>query len=143
MNPTPAHPHGIDPKIMTDALADVARRAAALAPQMFEKQAADLESSANDEFGIQKAFGEVVQKMMSDPMQMAEAQGKYATDFGTLWQQYLASLSGQGPKLEPLKDRRFSDEAWHANPWFDFLSRSYSLTAEHMKNAVADRRAHV
>ena len=134
---TPASPHTIDPKVMADALADVARRAAALAPQMFEKQTADLESSANDEFGIQKAFGEVVQKMMADPMQMAEAQGKYASDFGTLWQQYLASLSGQGPKLEPLKDRRFADEAWHANPWFDFLARSYSLSAEHMKNAVA------
>ncbi len=116
---------------------DVTRRIAALAPQVMEKQAADLESSMKDEFGVQKAFGEVVQKMMADPSLMVEAQAKYAADFGTLWQQYMASLSGQGPKLEPLKDRRFADEAWQANPWFDFLSRSYSLTAEHMKNAVA------
>ncbi len=116
---------------------DVTRRIAALAPQVMEKQAADLESSMKDEFGVQKAFGEVVQKMMADPSLMVEAQAKYAADFGTLWQQYMASLSGQGPKLEPLKDRRFADTAWQANPWFDFLSRSYSLTAEHMKNAVA------
>ncbi len=134
--PTAIHA-GLDPKVLSDAVEDVARRVAALAPQMMEKQAADFESSLKDEFGVQKAFGEVVQKMMADPSLMVEAQAKYATDFGQLWQQYMASLSGQGPKLEPLKDRRFSDEAWHANPWFDFLSRSYSLTAEHMKNAVA------
>ena len=127
----------IDPQTLTDAIADVTRRVAALAPQMMEKQAVDMESQARDEFGVQKAFGEVVQKMMADPSLMMEAQTKYATDFGQLWQQYMAGLSGQGPKLEPLKDRRFADAAWQANPWFDFLSRSYSLTAEHMKNAVA------
>jgi polyhydroxyalkanoate synthase len=133
-----AHPTGLDPKVLADAVEDVTRRMAALAPQLLEKQAADLESQMQDEFGVQKAFGEVVQKMVSDPQKLIEAQSKYAADVGTLWQQYLASLTGQGPKLEPLKDRRFSDEAWTANPWFDFLSRSYLLTAEHMKNAVAE-----
>ena len=137
MSQPSATPAGLDPKVLSDAVADVTRRVAALAPQMMEKQAADLESSLKDEFGVQKAFGEVVQKLMADPDKMVEAQGKYAADFGQLWQQYMGSLSGQGPKLEPLKDRRFSDEAWSANPWFDFLSRSYLLTAEHMKNAVA------
>ncbi len=137
MNHQPATPAGLDPKMLSDAVADVTRRVAALAPQMMEKQAADLESQLNDEFGVQKAFGEVVQKMIADPSKMVEAQAKYATDFGQLWQQYVGSLSGQGPKLEPLKDRRFSDQAWQANPWFDFLSRSYLLTAEHMKSAVA------
>jgi polyhydroxyalkanoate synthase len=135
--PPAAHPTGLDPKVLADAVEDVTRRMAALAPQLLEKQAADLESQLQDEFGVQKAFGEVVQKMVSDPQKIIEAQSKYAADVGTLWQQYLASATGQGPKLEPLKDRRFSDEAWAANPWFDFLSRSYLLTAEHMKNAVA------
>ena len=137
MSQQPAMPAGLDPKVLSDAVADVTRRVAALAPQMMEKQAADLESSLKDEFGVQKAFGEVVQKLMADPDKMVEAQGKYATDFGQLWQQYMGSLTGHGPKLEPLKDRRFSDEAWSSNPWFDFLSRSYLLTAEHMKSAVA------
>ena len=137
MSQQPATPAGLDPKVLSDAVADVTRRVAALAPQMMEKQAADLESSLKDEFGVQKAFGEVVQKLMADPDKMVEAQGKYAADFGNLWQQYMGALTGQGPKLEPLKDRRFSDEAWSSNPWFDFLSRSYLLTAEHMKNAVA------
>ena len=127
----------IDPRLLADAVEEIPRRIAALAPQMLEKQAADLESSIKDEFGVQKAFGEVVQKMLTDPSLMVEAQARYATDFGQLWQQTMASLSGQGSTLEPLKDRRFADAAWQANPWFDFLSRSYSLTAENMKNAVA------
>ncbi len=139
MSNTPAAPYPgvIDPQLLSAAVADVTRRVAALAPQMLEKQAADMGSQASDEFGVQKAFGEVVQKMMADPSLMMEAQAKYAADFGQLWQQYIGSVSGQGAKPEPLKDRRFADEAWHANPWFDFLSRSYVLTAEHMKNAVA------
>ena len=137
MSTRPATPAGLDPKVLSAAMADVARRVADLAPQMMEKQVADLESSLKDEFGVQKAFGEVVQKMMADPGRMVEAQSKYAADVGQLWQQTLGALSGQGQKLEPLKDRRFSDDAWRANPWFDFLSRSYLLTAEHMKNAVA------
>ena len=51
---TPAKPV-IHPEAMTEALRDLARRAAALAPMMAEKQAADLESSLQDEFGVQKA----------------------------------------------------------------------------------------
>ncbi len=139
MNHSPGapNPKGIDPKVLADAVQDVNRRIAALAPQMLEKQAADLESSLKDEFGVQKAFGEVVQKMMADPSSMVEAQTRYAADFGQLWQQYMGAMSGQAPASEPLKDRRFADQAWHANPWFDFLSRSYVLTAEHMKSAVA------
>ena len=129
--------HTIHPVVLAQALADVARRAAALAPQLMEKQAADLESQMQDEFGVQKAFGEVMQKMLADPQKLIEVQGKYMADLGALWQKSLAANSNQGPKLEPLKDRRFSDEAWSTNPWFDFLSRSYLLTAEHMKNAVA------
>ena len=129
--------HAIHPDMLAEALADVARRAAALAPQLLEKQAADLESQMQDEFGVQKAFGEVMQKMLADPQKLIEAQGKYVADLGALWQKSLAVSSNQGAKLEPLKDRRFSDEAWNTNPWFDYLSRSYLLTAEHMKNAVA------
>ena len=99
MSHAPAAPHAavIDPQILTDAVADVTRRIAALAPQMMEKQAADLESQANDEFGVQKAFGEVMQKMIADPSLMVQAQSKYAAEFGQLWQQSMASLSGQGP----------------------------------------------
>ena len=129
--------HTIHPDVLAQALADVARRAAALAPQLMEKQAADLESQMQDEFGVQKAFGEVMQKMLADPQKLIEVQGQYMADLGSLWQKSLAATSGQGPKLEPLKDRRFSDEAWSANPWFDFLSRSYLLGAEHMKDVVS------
>ncbi len=133
----PVHPTGLDPKVLTEAIEDVTRRMTALAPKLLEKQAAELESQMQDEFGVQKAFGEVMQKMVADPQKLVEAQGKYVADLGELWQKSLASSTGQGPKLDPLKDRRFSDEAWSGNPWFDFLSRSYLLTAEHMKNAVS------
>ena len=128
---------GINPEFLTEALSDVARRAAALAPKLAEKQAADLESAVGDELGIQKAFGEVMQKMIGNPARLIEAQSRYAVEAGTLWQQYFASLTGQPGKLEPIKDRRFSDEAWGKNPWFDFLAHSYMLTSRHMQDAVA------
>ena len=127
----------IKPEVLTQALTDAARRATELMPQMAEKQLADMEAMVTDEFGVQKAFGEVIQKMVAHPDKLVAAQTKYASDFGNLWQQYLGSLSGKGPKPEPLKDRRFSDEAWTSNPWFDFMARSYLLTAQHMQSAVA------
>ena len=133
---TPAKPV-IHPEAMTEALRDLARRAAALAPMMAEKQAADLESSLQDEFGVQKAFGEVLQKFIGDPQKLLDAQTRYAADLGDLWHKSMAAAAGHGSKLEPLKDRRFSDEAWRANPWFDFLARSYVLTSRHMQDAVA------
>ena len=130
-------PHGLKPEFLAEALSDVARRAGALAPRIAEKQAADFESQIKDEFGVQKAFGEVMQKMIADPQKLVEAQGKYVADLGDLWQRYLASATGQGPKLEPLKDRRFNDEAWTSNPWFDFVAHSYALTSRHVQDAVA------
>ena len=133
---TPAKPV-IHPEAMTEALRDLARRAAALAPMMAEKQAADLESSLQDEFGVQKAFGEVLQKYIGDPQKLLDAQTRYAADLGDLLHKSMAAAAGHGSKLEPLKDRRFSDEAWSANPWFDFLARSYVLTSRHMQDAVA------
>ena len=133
---TPAKPV-IHPEAMTEALRDLARRAAALAPMMAEKQAADLESSLQDEFGVQKAFGEVLQKYIGDPQKLLDAQTRFAADLGDLWHKSMAAAAGHGSKLEPLKDRRFSDEAWRANPWFDFLARSYVLTSRHMQDAVA------
>ena len=133
---TPAKPV-IHPEAMTEALRDLARRAAALAPMMAEKQAADLESSLQDELGVQKAFGEVLQKYIGDPQKLLDAQTRYAADLGDLWHKSMAAAAGHGSKLEPLKDRRFSDEAWSANPWFDFLARSYVLTSRHVQDAVA------
>ena len=133
---TPAKPV-IHPEAMTEALRDLARRAAALAPMMAEKQAADLESSLQDELGVQKAFGEVLQKFIGDPQKLLDAQTRYAADLGDLWHKSMAAAAGHGSKLEPLKDRRFSDEAWSANPWFDFLARSYVLTSRHVQDAVA------
>ena len=105
MSNIPAAPYTkvIDTKVLAGAVEDVTRRVAALAPQMMAKQAADLESSLADEFGVHKAFGEVVQKMMADPALMAEAQAKYASDCGQLWQQTIASLSGQGPTLRNIR----------------------------------------
>ena len=132
----PAAP-AIHPDAMAEALRDLARRAAALAPMMAEKQAADLESSLQDEFGVQKAFGDVLQKLIGDPQKLMDAQTRYAADLGDLWHKSMAAAAGHGSKLEPLKDRRFSDEAWSANPWFDFLARSYVLTSRHMQDAVA------
>ncbi|MBL8384506.1 MAG: class I poly(R)-hydroxyalkanoic acid synthase [Burkholderiales bacterium] len=129
-------PHLIKPDVLAEALSDVARRAAALAPKMAERQAADLESALADEFGVQKAFGEVMQKMLADPNRLIEAQTRYVAELGGLWQTYLAAASG-GARPEPIKDRRFADEAWQSNPWFDFLARSYTLTARHMQDAVA------
>ncbi|SPF80038.1 PHA/PHB synthase family protein [Pseudoprimorskyibacter insulae] len=36
------------------------------------------------------------------------------------------------------RDKRFSDETWDANPWFNYLKRQYQVTSSAMREAVAD-----
>jgi polyhydroxyalkanoate synthase len=63
---------------------------------------------------------------MTLPMQdMARLQQNYLQEMGSLWNQALGSTHDQAP----IKDRRFSSEAWTANPMAAFTARAYLLNA--------------
>ena len=79
-----------------------------------------------------KTLGKIAEYWMSDPKRAMQAQSGLATNFIQLWGNTLRKLSGESeasPVAPPdPADKRFADPEWRANPIFDFLRQSYSLT---------------
>lgn len=63
----------------------------------------------------------------------AKATVDFWTDSAALWQRFLTP--GAAASV-PVKDRRFADPQWSANPLFDMIRQSYLLVADHMLKAV-------
>jgi polyhydroxyalkanoate synthase len=70
---------------------------------------------------------------------MAEMQRRYAEQMGTLWNsKLLEPVTGERkPVAEPgKKDKRFRDEAWEEQPFFDLLKQSYLINAKFLRDFV-------
>ncbi|MEA2835021.1 MAG: poly[(R)-3-hydroxyalkanoate] polymerase subunit PhaC, partial [Methylobacteriaceae bacterium] len=70
---------------------------------------------------------------------IAEMQRRYAEQMATLWNtKFLEPLVGeQKPIAEPAKkDKRFRDEAWEEQPFFDLLKQSYLINAKFLRDFV-------
>jgi polyhydroxyalkanoate synthase len=93
-----------------------------------------------DEAGdIVKTFGQVAEKVLSDPQKAIEVQAAIATNFMTLWSETLKRMQGEAakPVAQPdPKDHRFSDAEWQANPMFDFIKQAYLITSRWAENVV-------
>lgn len=93
-----------------------------------------------DEAGdIVKTFGQVAEKVMSDPQKAIEVQASLATNFMTLWSETLKKMQGEvhQPVAQPdPRDARFADEEWRANPMFDFIKQAYLITSRWAETVV-------
>ena len=75
---------------------------------------------------------------MSDPKRAFDAQTQLLASYMDVWSQTLRAMSG-APAHDPLpKDRRFADDEWRTNAFFDFLRRAYAVTSEWANRMVAD-----
>jgi polyhydroxyalkanoate synthase len=68
-----------------------------------------------------------------DPARMLEIQQDYVREASALWN----STVTPGAKAAPLKDRRFSSEAWSVNPLASFAAAAYLVNAKAL-SALAD-----
>ena len=97
---------------------------------------------------IARTLGQVVQRWMSDPARVAEAQRAFTGGFFDLWAGTLKRLSGEA--AEPLfaadpKDARFKDPEWTEHPVFDFIRQAYLHTsrwADRMVDEATDLDPH-
>ncbi|MEM7021425.1 MAG: class I poly(R)-hydroxyalkanoic acid synthase [Pseudomonadota bacterium] len=106
-----------------------------------ERQAAEQGGgfSMIDPQGVGRAFLELMGKMASDPMRLAEAQMKLWQDNLVLWQSMAQRLQGEpsDPVAAPERgDRRFKDPAWNEELVFDYIKQSYLLTARWVESEV-------
>lgn len=131
----------VDPEKISKVMQDFAERGQRIAQEFVERQEEDSGHQVADMVVISKAFMELAQQMMANPVKMVETQAKLWSDYAELWQATALRLSGEEPEAvaEPRKgDKRFKDEAWNDQLLFDFIKQSYLLTSDWMQNTVRD-----
>ncbi len=88
-----------------------------------------------------KTLSKVSEYWLTDPRRTLEAQTMLLGSYFNIWSRTLSRLSGEEPDAAPdphSKDKRFSDEDWVKNPFFDFLRQAYFVTSDWAEKLVAD-----
>jgi polyhydroxyalkanoate synthase subunit PhaC len=93
-----------------------------------------------------EAFGQMIGTLskvteywLSDPARTVEAQAALFSGFVNIWSRSLAKMSGDignGAEPAPKPDKRFADEDWQKNYFFDFLRQVYLVTSEWAQKLV-------
>jgi diaminopimelate epimerase len=95
-----------------------------------------------EELGLEQAFSMAMTRLLSDPMQLAQAQAILGMDYFRLFQRTALHLIGW--RFPPIvvpesSDKRFRHKDWNENPFFEFLKQAYLLNAQHALKSI--RRA--
>jgi polyhydroxyalkanoate synthase len=88
-----------------------------------------------------KTMSKLAEYWMSDPKRTMEAQTHLLNAVFGIWARSLTRLSAppDAPVYEPLpKDKRFADEDWQRNPFFDFLRQTYLVLSDWADKMVND-----
>jgi polyhydroxyalkanoate synthase len=109
------------------------RLIAIMAQQKAEKPE---QSNASTELFF-KAASSYFAQMMNNPAKLIESQVRYYKASIEAWSDFQASMIGAAQDAE-VKDRRFRDEAWQTNPYFNMIKQQYFLSSEVIKDSVAE-----
>ena len=88
-----------------------------------------------------KTLSKVSEYWLADPRRTLEAQTMLLGSYFNIWSRTLNRLGGQESDQTPdphAKDKRFADEDWVKNPFFDFLRQAYFVTSDWAEKLVAD-----
>lgn len=88
---------------------------------------------------IQKLYIQKLSEKFNAPEDIIGFQLDLVQDYGKIWENVLTRFLGE--EKEPLfradvKDRRFKDESWNDNPYFDFVKQSYVFTQNWINDLV-------
>ncbi|MEZ2219719.1 PHA/PHB synthase family protein [Rhizobium sp. RCC_161_2] len=142
-------PKSVEPYIVRDpeamavnfarALENLGKAASAwLAPR---ERGEKVDTVADPVTDMVKTLSKIGEYWLSDPRRTLEAQTYLLSGYFGLWTKTMQRLSGDSPAVaeaEPIKDKRFADEDWQKNPFFDFLRQTYLLTAGWAEKLVTD-----
>ena len=93
------------------------------------------QSNASTELFL-KAASSYFAQMMNNPAKLIESQVRYYKASIEAWSDFQASMIGAAQDAEV--DRRFRDEAWQTNPYFNMIKQQYFLSSEVIKDSVAE-----
>ncbi|WP_440982491.1 PHA/PHB synthase family protein [Shinella sumterensis] len=88
-----------------------------------------------------KTLSKVSEYWMADPRRTLEAQTMLLGSYFNIWSRTLGRIGGEdaAPGPDPhAKDKRFTDEDWVKNPFFDFLRQAYFVTSDWAEKLVTD-----
>lgn len=87
-----------------------------------------------------KTLSKVTDYWISDPRRTFEAQTQLMSSFFGIWMNSVQRMQGSPLGAEPIArvDKRFADEDWQKNPFFEFLKQVYFVTANWAEKLVAE-----
>jgi len=123
-----------------EALTDIAERSGRLFRLYAERLAREDGYQVIDPRTVAATFQQFAQKAAADPASIAQGQLALWNDLALLWQRTASRILFNAqvePVIEPAQqDKRFKNDAWVANPFFDYVKQSYLLLARYCQSAV-------
>src|SRR5262245_54394040 len=123
-----------------ETLTDITNRSASLFHLYTEKLKSDDGYQIIDPQTVTATFQEFAQKAIVDPTPIIKEQFAFWTDLALLWQRtslrMLYNMPAE-PVITPAKqDKRFKNEAWAANWFFDYMKQHYLLLSRCLESSV-------
>ncbi len=88
-----------------------------------------------------KTLSKVSEYWLTDPRRTLEAQTHLLGSFFDMWSRTVHRMAGDAvdePASLQRNDKRFSDEDWVRNPFFDFIRQAYFVTSDWAERMVND-----
>ena len=135
-------PGAEDMQEMTDRISELVERSQKAWASSLDRSVGDMASANPDPLNAMPAISRMTQEYLDHPQKLAEATVEYWTQQADLWTRIMKRGLGEadaGPVVTPAKgDKRFRDEAWDENPFFDYLKQSYLMTGNWLKQHLDD-----
>ena len=123
-----------------DILADIAKHSTNLFRIYAERLKSDDGYQVMDPRTVASTFQEFYRKADLDPGSIVKQQYELWSDLGLLWQRTatrILSNTPAEPVIEPAKqDKRFRNELWGQNPFFDYTKQWYLLWSRFFQSSV-------
>ncbi|WP_084364452.1 class I poly(R)-hydroxyalkanoic acid synthase [Rhizobium sp. RU36D] len=121
------------------ALENLGKAASAwIAPR--EQGVIDSSAAAEPLAELVKTLSKVVEYWMADPKRTLEAQTHLMAGVFAIWTRGMQRMAGEAMTVgeAAAKDKRFSDEDWERNPFFDFMRQVYLVVSQWAEKMVAE-----
>ena len=137
--PTATNP---DPQRLHAAMSRITEQSRRIMQAFIERQAnSPREFNPLEPAVVSKAYQELWQQMLTDPIRLVEAQVSLWQDYAKLWENTARRMAGEDvePAVTPEPgDRRFKDDTWSENPLYDHIKQSYLLASKFMLSTVRE-----
>ncbi len=127
---------------LADRVARLVERSQKVWADSLDRSVDDLATLKPDPLNALPAMSRLAHAYLDQPQKLAEAALDFWTQQADLWTRIMKRTLGEedeGPVIRPDKgDRRFQDEQWEQNPFFDYLKQSYLLTGKWLQDRLRD-----